>query len=183
MKAHSDQDSNSCGWYCIRSKPRSEQIASHHLEKLDGVTVFVPLMRRVRKSGSGEASSQALFPGYLFAQFDPRENLRAVNYCQGVSYVVKREQKAVRVPESILEELKTIAVDGILDVVDLPHKVGDEIQIVNGLFRGGEGKIVRLAPARERIKVLFEILGRETEMEISEEDIDFPSSNPMAATS
>ena len=69
-----------------------------------------------------------------------------------------------------------------MDIVDLPHCIGDEVQIVSGLFRGGAGKIVRLAPARERIKVLFEILGRETEVEISEEDIDFPSSNPMTAT-
>ncbi|MFP6900874.1 MAG: transcription termination/antitermination NusG family protein [Opitutales bacterium] len=182
MKPNSDQDCTPFGWYCVRSKPRSEQVASFHLEKLEGVQVFVPLTRRIRKSRSIEKSSQALFPGYLFAQFDPKENLRAVNYCQGVSYVVKREQTAVRVPEAVLQELKAIAEDGILDIVDLPHQVGDEIHIVNGLFRGGEGKIVRLAPARERIKVLFEILGRETEMEISEEDVDFPSSNPMTVT-
>ena len=87
----------------------------------------------------------------------------------------------MKVPDIIISELQAIGTEGILDIVDLPHSIGDEVRIVSGLFSGGEGKIVRLAPARERIKVLFEILGRETEVEISEEDIDFPSSNPMTA--
>ena len=170
------------GWYCVRSKPRSESVASFHLEKLEGVTVFLPRARRIRKSRSSSHSSQPLFPGYVFARFDPKTNLRAVHYCQGVSYVVKRQQKPVKVNDGVIATLNKVTTDGILDVVDLPHRVGDEIQIVSGLLCGGEGKIVRLAPARERIKVLFEILGRETEVEISEEDIDFPSSYPLTAT-
>ena len=173
---------SSFGWYCLRSKPRAEQIANFHLQKIEGVKAFLPQARRIRKSRSCTQNSKPLFPGYIFAHFDPVDNLRAVNYCQGVSYVVKCQQKAVRVPDIIISELKTIGTDGIMDIVDLPHCIGDEVQIVSGLFRGGAGKIVRLAPARERIKVLFEILGRETEVEISEEDIDFPSSNPMTAT-
>ena len=182
MKDPSEPHLPSTGWYCIRSKPRAEQIASFHLGEIEGVKAFLPRARRIRKSRSDKQSSQPLFPGYLFAYFDPVENLRAVNYCQGVSYVVKCQQKAVKVPDIIISELQAIGTEGILDIVDLPHSIGDEVRIVSGLFSGGEGKIVRLAPARERIKVLFEILGRETEVEISEEDIDFPSSNPMTAT-
>ncbi len=183
MKQKVVSDSALLGWYCVRSKPRSERVATSHLEKIAGVEVFLPRTCRIRKSHSVSQCPQALFPGYLFARFDPNENLRAVNYCLGVSYVVKCQRKAVRVPDAIIAELTAIASDGVLDIVDLPHRVGDEIRIVSGLFRGGEGKIVRLAPARERIKVLFEILGRETEVEISEEDVDFPSSNPMTVTS
>jgi len=182
VKQKTAPDLTSFGWYCVRSKPRSEHVATAHLEKIEGVEAFLPRTHRIRKSRSVNQRSQALFPGYLFARFDPNENLRAVNFCQGVSYVVKCQQKAVRVPNTVIAELTAIANDGVLDVVDLPHRVGDEIRIVSGLFRGGEGKIVRLAPARERVKVLFEILGRETEVEISEEDVDFPSSNPMMAT-
>jgi len=182
VKQKSDSDPVPLGWYCVRSKPRSERIAAYHLDKIEEVEVFFPHTRRVRKSRSASQTTQPLFPGYLFAQFDPKDNLRAVNYCQGVSYVVKCQQKPVRVADAIIAELNFVATEGTLEIVDLPHRIGDEVQIVSGLFRGGEGKIVRLAPARERIKVLFEILGRETEVEISEEDVDFPSSNPMTAT-
>ncbi|MFP6854561.1 MAG: transcription termination/antitermination NusG family protein [Opitutales bacterium] len=181
--SHSPPIVASQDWFCVRSKPRSEKLATFHLDKLDGVEVFFPHVRRVRKSRSSTESTQPLFPGYLFAQFDPRQNLRAVHYCQGVSYVVKCQQKPVRVPNVVMVELKKVAMEGILEVVDLPHQVGDEVRIVSGLFRGGEGKIVKLAPARERIKVLFEILGRETEVEIAEVDVDFPSSNPMTVAS
>ena len=182
MKLKSESNFATCDWYCIRCKPRSEKLAAFHLQKLEDVAIFLPRTQRVRKSQSVVSSEKPLFPGYIFAQFEPGNNLRAVNYCLGVSYVVKRDQKPVKVPAEVIAELNTLGADGVLDIVDLPHRIGDDVQIIKGLFRGGEGKIVRLAPARERIKVLFEILGRKTEVEISEEDIDFPSSNPMTVT-
>ena len=40
--------------------------------------------------------------------------------------------------------------------------------------------MTQLLPARERVKVLFEILGQPTEMEIDENSLDFPSAHPMS---
>jgi len=39
--------------------------------------------------------------------------------------------------------------------------------------------VTQLIPARDRIRVLFEILGRPTEVEINEDDVDFPSAHPI----
>ena len=108
MKQKTHFDSAKLNWYCVRSKPRSERVATFHLDKLEGVEVFCPHTRRVRKSRSENQSMQPLFPGYLFAQFDPNDNLRAVNYCQGVSYVVKCQQKPVKVPDAVIAELTSI---------------------------------------------------------------------------
>ena len=57
--------------------------------------------------------------------------------------------------------------------------VGDKIKVISGLFKGDEGIVTKLVPARERVKVLFEILGRPTEVEISEDEVDFPSAHPI----
>ena len=70
---------------------------------------------------------------------------------------------------------------GILEIPDLPHQVGDKVTIIAGLFKGASGKVTRLVSARERVKVLFEFLGRETEAEIDEDSLDFPKAHPMGA--
>jgi transcriptional antiterminator RfaH len=51
--------------------------------------------------------------------------------------------------------------------VDSSLKVGQPVQITEGPFQGLEALVTRLLPAKERIRVLFEFLGRSIEMEIS----------------
>jgi len=50
---------------------------------------------------------------------------------------------------------------------------------MSGIFKGGEGVVTQLIPARERVRVLFEILGRPTVVEIDEQQLDFPSAHPI----
>ena len=80
-------------------------------------------------------------------------------------------------------ELKLITPDGILEIPDQPHKIGDKVKAISGLFKGDEGKVTQLIPARDRVKVLFEILGRPIEVEINENLLDFPSAHPMSSNS
>ena len=115
-----------------------------------------------------------LFPGYFFARFDPVVHIRNVHYARGVAYVVRRKEVPVHVPSQVMIELRLISPDGILEIPDQPHKIGDKIKVISGLFKGDEGTVTKLVPARERVKVLFEILGRQTEVEINEDEVDFP---------
>jgi hypothetical protein len=78
-------------------------------------------------------------------------------------------------------ELRLLSPDGILEIPDQPHKVGDKVKAISGLFKGDEGTVTQLIPARERVKVLFEILGRPSEVEINENLLDFPSAHPMSS--
>ena len=172
-------DDWSMGWYCIRSKPRMEMVAAATLQTLDDVEVFLP--RTIRPPKAKIFTAKALFPGYLFARFDPVNHLRNVHYARGVGYVVRRKEVPVHVPPQVMIELRLISPDGILEIPDLPHRVGDKVKVISGLFRGDEGTVTQLIPARERVKVLFEILGRPTEVEIDEDIVDFPSAHPMGA--
>ena len=172
-------DDWSMGWYCIRSKPRMEMMAAATLQTLDDVEVFLP--RTIRPPKAKAFSAKALFPGYLFARFDPVNHIRNVHYARGVGYVVRRKEVPVHVPPQVMIELRLISPDGILEIPDLPHRVGDKVKVIAGLFRGDEGTVTQLVPARERVKILFEILGRPTEVEIDEDIVDFPSAHPMGA--
>ena len=167
----------STGWYCIRAKPRQERIASATLSTLDTVEVFLPRTQRARKAKS--EPPKPLFPGYFFARFDPIEHLRNVHYARGVAYIVRRKGIPVHVSPQVMIELRLLSPDGILEIPDQPHKIGDQIRVISGLFKGDQGLVTKLIPARERVRVLFEILGRPTEVEIDEHEVDFPSAHPI----
>jgi transcriptional antiterminator RfaH len=51
--------------------------------------------------------------------------------------------------------------------LDCSIKVGQSVQIADGAFQGLEAVVTHLLPARDRIRVLFDFLGRSVEMEVS----------------
>ncbi len=167
----------STGWYCIRAKPRQEIIASSTLDTLDSIEVFLPRAQRAPKKVPQPI--KPLFPGYFFARFDPVEHLRNVHYARGVAYVVRKKGIPVHVSPQVMIELRLLSPKGILTIPDKPHQIGDKIKVIAGLFKGESGVVTHLVPARERIRILFEILGRPTEVEIDEKEVDFPSAHPI----
>ena len=179
MKSQNEEKEWSLGWYCVRAKPKMEIIAATTLNTLDSVEVFLP--KTIRPKKLKEASAKPLFPGYFFARFDPVINIRNVHFARGVSYVVRRMEVPVIVPPEVMVEFRMLSPNGVLEIPDQPHKIGQKVSAIAGLFKGDEGKVVQLIPSRERIKVLFEILGRSTEVEIDENFLDFPSVHPISA--
>ena len=95
--------------------------------------------------------------------------------------IVRRKEIPVPIHPQIMIELRLISPDGIVEIPDQPHQIGDKVKIIAGLFKGGEGKVTQLVSARERVKVLFEILGQPREVEIDENSLDFPSAHPMSS--
>ena len=180
MKQSDEKGDWSMGWYCIRAKPRMETVAAATLQTLKSVEVFLP--RTVRPKKIKCSPIKPLFPGYFFARFDPIVHLRNVHFARGVSYVVRRKEIPVPVSPQVMLELRLISPDGILEIPDKPHRIGDKVKAIAGLFEGEQGDVTQLIPSRERIKVLFEILGRPTEVEIDENFLDFPSTHPMGTS-
>jgi transcriptional antiterminator RfaH len=70
-------------------------------------------------------------------------------------------------PENIVSGLRSRVGEEEVVTVDSSLKVGQSVEIVEGPFRGLEALVTRLLPARERIRVLLEFLGRPLEMEVS----------------
>jgi len=180
MKQSDEKGDWSMGWYCVRAKPRMETVAAATLQTLKSVEVFLP--RTVRPKKIKCSPIKPLFPGYFFARFDPIVHLRNVHFARGVSYVVRRKEIPVPVSPQVMLELRLISPDGILEIPDKPHRIGDKVKAIAGLFEGEQGDVTQLIPSRERIKVLFEILGRPTEVEIDENFLDFPSTHPMGTS-
>lgn len=169
------------GWYCLRTQPKRERIAWASLCELPEVAVLFPRARYQRKSAKGKRwVLEPLFPNYLFVQFDPGTSTRAVKYAKGASYLVKRGRELAPVPTGVIEELAELTDDGLFEVSPSPLAVGERIKVIRGIFCGAEADIVELAPARERVRILLEILGRETPIDIAFDEVERPDPHPLS---
>jgi transcriptional antiterminator RfaH len=169
-------------WYCIRTQPRCENIALINLQQLENVDVFFPRTRQIKVTKRGKRKLvQPLFPNYLFIRFDPGQHTRSINYCQGVSYVIKNGENFTPVNPSIITDLISLTDEGIMQIEYTPFKVGDKTKFVTGLFKGNDCTVTGLLPAKERVKVLMEFMGNPTLLEVSTEELDSQEiENPFA---
>src|ERR1700738_3083787 len=100
-------DNSEPAWYCLRSQPKHEHIAAAHLRLLESVTVFCPRIRFKRPTRAGLVSvTEAMFPGYLFAQFELAKMHRQVRYAHGVSGIVRFADRYPTIDEGALAQLR-----------------------------------------------------------------------------
>lgn len=159
-------------WFCLRSQPKHEHIAARHLRQMTGVEVFLPRIRFRRKTRHGSAwTTEALFPNYLFARFDWTDLLRRVCHAPGVSGVIHFGDQWPTVPDQLVGELRELFGAEELHVLPAEPKVGDEVKIAGGAFHGLTAVVTHALPARKRVTVLLEFLGRQTAVEVPLEKV------------
>ena len=148
-------------WACIRTHPKHEHIAAAQLSHVPGVEVFNPQLRLERQTRRGRMrSTESVFVNYLFARFVIETTLERVRYTPSVKTVLQFGERIATIPEAVIEELRqTLLENANIVFTDAPLE-GDEAEISNGPFQGETGIILRVLPARERVEILLEVLGR-----------------------
>lgn len=182
MTAPNDFENDDLQWFCIKSKPRQESAAKRSILRDVGVEVFCPMIRfeRARRSGRVRVT-EAMFPGYLFAQFNYRTQHRHIGACHGVSHIVKFGGIASVVSEEIIKALRDAVVHEETVEIRTQIEVGSEVQLLSGPFSGIKALVTQVLPAQARVKVLLELLGMEREVEIDESGVLPHIAHPLAA--
>jgi transcriptional antiterminator RfaH len=166
-----DTNNSTQEWFCLRAQTKREHIAAAILERIDEVEVFCPRVSQVKKTRAGKKRFvEAMFPGYLFAKFHYQTHARQVIHSQGITQMVELGERRV-IPKHIIEELRASLPEGIIEAPDLSIEPGAEIELVTGSLKGINGKVLAQLPAKNRIQVLLEFLGREITVEVSPDDI------------
>jgi transcriptional antiterminator RfaH len=155
-------------WFCLKTQPKREHLAATALRRQFGVECFSPRLRFRRMTQRGPVwFVEAMFPGYLFAKFVYSTQHRAVESSHGISGIVHFGDRLATLPENIVAALQSKVGSEEIVTLDCSLKVGQSVQIIAGPFHGLEVLVTELLPAKERIRVLFDFLGRSMEMEIS----------------
>jgi transcription antitermination factor NusG len=128
-----------------------------------------PPVRGVRKT-------MPLFPGYMFVTVT-LDNWRPVAYTRDVRRVIMMGERPAPLHRSEIERLRSLENEhGYIEpeFASPPQfKTGESVEATRGIFQDKFGQYVGLADQRggHRVKVLFEIMGRQAEYEISAFDL------------
>ena len=155
-------------WFCLKAQPKRENLAAIALRRQFGIECFSPRLRFRKMTNRGPVwFVEAMFPGYLFAKFVYSKQLRAVEASHGISGIVRFGDHLATLPENIVAGLQSRVGAEEVVTIDSSIKIGQAVQIIDGPFRGLEVVVTQLLPAKERVRVLFDFLGRSIEMEVS----------------
>ncbi len=154
-------------WFYLRTEPKREHLAATALRRRFGIECLSPRLRFRRLTQRGPVwFVEAMFPGYLFARFVYSTQHRAVESSHGVRGIVRFGQRLATLPENTIIALQSKAGAEEVVTIDSSPKIGQPVHIVEGPFQGLEVVVTQLLPARERIRVLLDFLGRSLEMEV-----------------
>ena len=154
-------------WFCLKAEPKREHLAATGLRRRFDLECLSPRLRFRKLTRRGPVwFVEAMFPGYLFAKFVYSTQHRAVESSHGVRGIVRFGDRLATLPEETVAALISKAGSDEVVTVDSSPKIGEPVQIVEGPFQGLEVVVTQLLPAKERIRVLLEFLGRPLEMEI-----------------
>jgi len=159
-------------WYCARTKPKHEHIAAANLRKNLNLEVFHPRLRIERATRRGVMRiSEPLFPCYIFFRCLIEEKLNEIQHTSGVNTVVHFAHKIPKIADAVIEELKECFEGEETMTVEDRLSPGDEVIVAEGAFSGMRAFVLRVMPARRRVQVLLDVLGRPTPAEVDESSV------------
>ncbi len=159
-------------WYCARTKPKHEHIAAANLRKNLNLEVFHPRLRIERATRRGVMRvSEPLFPCYIFFRCLIAEKLNEIKRTSGVSTVVHFANQIPRIADTVIEELRECFEGEETMTVEDRLSPGDEVIVAEGAFSGMRAFVLRVMPARRRVQVLLDVLGRPTPAEVDESSV------------
>ncbi|MEO5720835.1 MAG: transcription termination/antitermination NusG family protein [Chthoniobacterales bacterium] len=155
-------------WFCLKVHPKREHLAAAGLRREMEVDCFAPRLRFRKMTRRGAVwFVEAMFPAYLFARFVYADQHRRILHAPGVRGVVQFGEQVATIAEEAITALQKYSGDEEVVTIDPEIKAGQEVQIVEGPFQGIHALVTRVLPAKERIRVLLEFLGRSVETELS----------------
>jgi len=150
-------------WYVVRSKARREEYAQDQLIRR-GVETFLP--RIVESTRGIQPVIGPLFPGYLFARIHLESQFTSVIWAPGVHNMVAFGDVPTPVDRDVINFLvERCGAEGVIR--RLPRfAAGDAVRIVGGPLEGLHGIVQHAASGRERVRVLMQLLGRQTNVNL-----------------
>ena len=151
-------------WYALYTKPKKEHQVNTYLQG-QGVATYLPTVRRkVRRRDRPDRV--VYFPSYLFARLDFEQMPHSsVAWMPGVHRIISAGEQPLIVADEVVElvrrRLSEQDEQGYSE-----FQAGDTVRIVSGPLRDLDAVFDRPASAAERVRVLLDVMGRMTPVEV-----------------
>ena len=156
------------GWYVAKFKVQKEEALIGYLSQ-NNVQVFSPKI--VSPSHNG-GKPEPLFATYLFCLADPESRTwRIVRWAPGISYFLNCDGEPLSVPETLVDYLRLRVTQWNDAGQRRKLSQGDRVVVTGGPFTGLEGIFQRYMGAKQRCMIFLEVVGRLTNVELSEWEV------------
>ena len=135
--------------------------------KLDIFEVLIPTEQELTtRNGKRKLVDKKVFPGYILVQMMLTEDVyKLVKSTSGVTGFVQSGNKPVPLEEYEVQRIMN-NLQSNKEAPKVSWQKGDAIRVVEGPFADFAGKIEEVNADREKLKVLINIFGRDTPVEL-----------------
>lgn len=162
-------------WYAIHTYSGYEENVAENLKKRiesydmqDKVyTVLIPKEKKIKiKNGKRRVVEEKIFPGYVLVEMIVTDDSwYMVRNTPNVTGFIGTGTVPTPLSEEEVKSLqKRMGVEEPQYKIDV--QVGSPVRITDGPFKGFEGKVNEIDEARGKIKILVNMFGRETPVEL-----------------
>ncbi|NLK62000.1 MAG: transcription termination/antitermination factor NusG [Fusobacteria bacterium] len=184
-------------WYIIHTYSGYEKKVKTDLEKRIETLKLKDIVHRIivpeeenieLKDGKKKKVVRKLFPGYVMLEMvvEKEENIESIGYrvdsdawyvirnTAGVTGFVGVGSEPTPLEEEEVESLfKKIGIEVEKKVkYNLPYAVGDTVTVTEGAFSGSQGKISDINLESQKVKVMIELFGRLTPVEVDFDGVE-----------
>jgi len=156
-------------WCVVYTNVNKETIAEKNLIGQNFITYMPKYKKIISHARKISMVIKPLFTRYLFVNVDlVAQRWPIINSTYGVNAIISMEGKPVIISEEIINKIKLCEKpDENINVVPYSFMTkGDEVNILEGVFSGKKGIFNGLTD-NNRVKVLFNLLGKEVTLSVS----------------
>jgi transcriptional antiterminator NusG len=162
-------------WYVLQTMTGQEERAKQAIEQtieaenLSGrvFQVLVPLEETVEiKGGKRVEKVRKMFPGYVFVEMIlDEETWYLIRQTAGVARFIGTKVRPTPVSDKEMQRvLKQLGKEEKLEVF---FEKGESVRVISGPFRGYTGTVDEINAEKGKLKVLINIFGRDTPVEVN----------------
>jgi len=162
-------------WYVIQAMTGQEDRVKQAIElsvKISGLVnkvfqILVPKEEMVEiKGGKRVVKVKTMFPGYVFLEMIlDEESWYCIRETAGVSKFIGSKTKPT--PVSGKEMQRVLKQLGREEKFEITFEKGEGVRIISGAFRGYTGTVDEVNGEKGKLKVLINIFGRDTPVEVN----------------
>ncbi|MDR3148767.1 MAG: transcription termination/antitermination protein NusG [Oscillospiraceae bacterium] len=167
-------------WYVAHTYSGYERNAAGAIEKAAESRKMTDLIQEthipteevteIGDDGKRRTKTRLIYPGYVFIKMvatDPRA-WHLVRNIRGVTGFVGENNKPVPLTE---DEINTLGMERKGRTVT-KYSVGDKVKVMDGPLEDFSGRVTELSIENNFVKVLVEMFGRETEVELELDQVE-----------
>ena len=156
-------------WYAVWTRSRHEQVVRAQLDDRQ-VPAFLPTLTKwSRWKDRRKQIDVPLFPGYVFARFDPEHRLQVLT-CSGVVSIVSVNGTPAPVPDAEIESIRVL-VTSTLPFDPCPTiRTGTMVEVVHGPLKGVVGRLTRKG-TQSRLILAVNLIGQGVSVQVDAADV------------